>query len=110
MTYTLWMMTILLPLVVQKEFRKLVLGALVNMVYTIQYIEDLDQALVDYDILIKSIFAAVLIVLFVLNWYGSTILSGIYVGVILTIIIHTIHFLMELIITISNIVYQHIII
>jgi hypothetical protein len=109
MDYALWLMVILLPLVVQKEFRKIVLQALVNVLHSMQYEEMLKRIVSNYEMLIKGITAVVLIVLFVLNWYGDSTLNWLYITVILSCIIAMIDFGLELILTTSNIVYNRII-
>lgn len=109
MDCTLWLMAILLPLVVQKKFRKLMLQVLVNVLHDMQYEEMLKQLISNYEMLVKGLTAVVLIILFVLNWYSNSALTWLYITVILSCIITVIDFALELILTTSNIVYNRII-
>ncbi len=99
-------MIIILPLFIKQEFRGIITGALINIVYRMQYEELMIQNINLYERYFQIFFAIGLIVLFLLNWFGDNVLSGQYIDVVLTLIIIIVIAIQKLILIMINIVYS----
>jgi hypothetical protein len=78
------LIVIVLPLVVQPQYRKICTAALVNIIYQSQYKPILSQYVIDYERTIQILITIGLIALFILNWFGDNLLSGISISIALT--------------------------
>lgn len=96
------LIVIVLPLVVHPQYQKICTAALVNIIYQSQYKTSLSQYVIDYERTIQTLITIGLIALFILNWFGDNLLSGISISIALTGIIRGASIVQTMIVMISQ--------